>query len=304
MSLQENTIAYQLTIHRWGIRRQIPPVVLSSLMPGERDLVEKKMVSASKKIIESKEYDKIVSRDGYATRWLQEHSVPSLLKKGIYCIPTLLIGDVDSYMEGYKSERQYELVPQFLAVYEEQAQIARETLGASLFDALEYPSVSKMESLFRVETSYVSFDVPESLKYVNAEYFRREQEKVREQWEVAERAINQLLVEECMELVTGLQAALTGLADGTIKRFREANLANLQEWSALFLKARNVTENQELEAVVQQIQSVLSGVTQQGVKYNTGNVQQHLREAMSGINVELKGMLEVQGEYDRAITLE
>ncbi len=197
MSLQENTIAYSLVIHRWGIKRQIKPGLLASMLPTEKNLIEKKMLAASKRIIESPEYDKIVSRDGAASRWLVEHSVPSILKKGVYLVPTAFCEQVDEYMSDYKAEREWQLVPDFLAKYEAQAEMAQLLLGLELWDSLEYPTREKMASLFAVETSYISFDVPQNLKFVSDELFRREKERVEHAWQEAEQAVNQILIEEC-----------------------------------------------------------------------------------------------------------
>jgi hypothetical protein len=302
MSLQDNTIAYQLTIHRWGIKRQIKSIILSSMLPGEKNLIEKKMLAASKRIIESPEYDKIVSRDGYATTWLQEHSVPSMLKKGIYLIPTLFCNEVDEYIEHYKYEREYQLLPAFLSVYESQVEMAQLTLGVDLWDSLEYPTPEKMRTLFYVDTCYVTFDVPQSLQFVSDELFRREREKIEQQWKDAEETINQLLVQECAELVEGLQRALTGLNDGTLKRFREANLENLREWSELFLKARNVTENAELESVVLSIKAALANVEREDLKHDRGSLRQHVARELTGIQSELKSLMEHQQE--RAISFD
>lgn len=292
MSLVENTIAYQMTIHRWGIKRQVSQGVLEGLIPGERELIKKKMLSASKRIIESKEYDAIVSLDGHTSRWLGEHSVPSILKKGVYCLPVVICGEVDTYIEEYKRKRQDEIVPLFIEAYETQAYAARDMLGSALFSSLEYPTVEKMRNLFSVDTSYLTFDVPSSLKYVSEELFKREQEKVEQQWQEAAEAINQLLIAECAELVSGLQSALTGLNDGTLKRFRDANFVNLDTWAELFLRARNVTDNAELEGVVREIRQTLQGVTHDSLKYNSGNIREYLGVAMQEIQVELKGMME------------
>ncbi len=302
MSLHDQTIAYQVTIHRWGVKRQIPSGLLESLMPGERELVKKKMVSASKRIIESKEYDKIVSRDGYATRWLAEHSIPSILKKGVYCIPTTLCEEIDSYMEAYKSEREWRLVPAFLDVYAHQADMAREMLGEALFSSLEYPTEEAMRKLFSVETSYLTFDVPSSLKYVSEELFRREQERVQKVWEEAEREVQGLLIQECTELIGGLQKALKGLDDGTLKKFREANVNNLLDWASLFLEARNVTNNEELADVVRRIKAILQGVSPQALKLNIGSAREKVKGFMEVIQTDLKGMMIEQEE--RMIDLE
>mgnify|MGYP001580758417 CR=1 FL=1 len=301
MSLQDNTIAYQVSFHRWGIERKIKAGILSSLLPDERNLVESKMLSASKKIIQSDEYNKIVSQDGFVARWLAERSVPSILKKGVYLIPLAFVDMVNEKMESYKFERQEVLVPAFLAVYSDQAYAAREmfyltTGGSQLFDSLEYPTVEKMATLFSLETSYISFDVPDQLKYVSEELFRRERERVEQAWQSAEDAINTLLVHECAELVDGLQVALKGLNDGTLKKFREANVENLREWSQLFLQARNVTNNEELEKVVQDINMSLANVTRDDLKHDRSSLRQFVQGALSQAQVELKGMLENQPE--------
>ncbi len=297
MSLQDNTIAYQVSFHRWGIERKIKPGILSSLLPEERNLVESKMLSASKKIIQSDEYNKIVSKDGFAARWLADHSVPSILKKGVYLIPVSFVDMVNEYMEAYKTERQDVLVPAFLEVYFDQAYTAREmfyltTGGSQLFDALEYPTVEKMATLFSVETAYISFDVPSQLQHISEELFRRERERVEQAWNQAEDAINQLLVQECAELVQGLQTALKGLNDGTLKKFRDANVENLREWSALFLQARNVTNNEELENVVRNIQATLQGVERDDLKHDRSSLRQYVQSALSQAQIELKGMVE------------
>ena len=296
MSLQENTIAYQITIRRWGIKRQIKSGLLSAMIPAEKNLIEKKMLAASKRIIESPEYDMIVSRDGFATRWLAEHSVPSILKKGVYLIPTAFAEQVDEYMEAYKHERHCYLLPDFLAVYQEQVGMAQLLLGSDLWDSLEYPTQDKMQSLFSVETSYITFDVPQSLKHVSDELFRREQKRVQQSWNEAEETINQLLVQECAELVEGLQRALQRLNDGSIKRFREANIENLREWSQLFLEARNVTENKDLERVVQSIQATLSGVAREDLKQDRHSLRGFVQRSLEASQIELKGMLEAMPE--------
>jgi len=266
------------------------------MLPTEKNLIEKKMLAASKRIIESPEYDKIVSRDGAASRWLVEHSVPSILKKGVYLVPTAFCEQVDEYMSDYKAEREWQLVPDFLAKYEAQAEMAQLLLGLELWDSLEYPTREKMASLFAVETSYISFDVPQNLKFVSDELFRREKERVEHAWQEAEQAVNQILIEECSSLVEGLRCAVQGLNDGTQKYMKEAHIANLREWSELFLSARNVTENADLERVVQSIQATLTGVGREDLKQDRHSLRGFVQRSLEASQIELKGMLEAMPE--------
>ena len=290
MSLQDSTIALSLSIHRFGTTRGIKAEQLVTLMPGSTEQIREQYVSASKKLFQSKEYDAIVSLDNAATKSIKERSLPSLFRRGVYLVPTTLVGEIESKINNYRFERQ-EKVAEFLSVYEFAELDAKWKLDR-LYDPTQYPSVAKMASLFSIETRWLDLGVPNSLASVDPTIFAQAKADMLRNMEEAEEHCKALLRAEVLSLTQGLYTALQGLDDGTLKRFHTSHVEKITAWTQLFKDARNVANDTELADVVERLQYAVEYAGDPAMLKQYDLVRKDVKTNLQGCLVELKTLTE------------
>lgn len=251
-----STIACSISIHSWGNSKGVKA---GEVLGYSQDLAEKaanKRISMSKRLIECQEYKAIVSRDGHAGKWFAEHSVPSLFRKGVYCVPVAFMQEWTDYLESYGDER-LDMVMAFERAYSDAAWNARQELG-ELYRAEDYPIANDVRARFWIDVRYLELSVPDRLEHIDPQTFARAREELAASVEQGKLAIEHILAEEAAELIAGLRTALSGLDDGTLKRFHDSHVEKIREWSGLFLAGRNVTNSTELADVVQSLQDIVT----------------------------------------------
>lgn len=248
---------------------------------------EKSMIHVTKELFDSEELKKIASLDGKISEYLASRCLPSLFKRSVYLLPTDLITEVDARLTEHLTQRK-ELVENFCKVYDKTV-IQAQTQLQDLFDPSDYPPVEVVREAFTFTWQYVQFGVSQSLKKVSAAMFEREQAKVQSQWAEANQAIQQLLRANMATLTEHMVTILTPTDDGKKKRFHKTTLSKINDFLATF-DARNLTNDAELQAVVEKAKKLTEGVTPEALRS-----QEALRSAMqtgfAGIKEQLKGMV-------------
>ena len=290
MSLQDSTIALSLSIHRFGTTRGIKAEQLVTLMPGSTEQIREQYVSASKKLFQSKEYDAIVSLDNSATKSIKERSLPSLFRRGVYLVPTTLVGDIEERIGNYRIERQ-EKVDDFLHVYQ-YAEMAAKWKLDNLYDPTQYPSIAKMTSLFSIEVRWLDLGVPNSLAAVDPAIFAQAKADMIRNMQEAEEHCKALLRAEVLSLTQGLYTALQGLDDGTLKRFHTSHVEKITAWAQLFKEARNVANDTELTDVVERLQYAVEYAGDPAMLKQYDIVRKDVKTNLQGCLVELKTLTE------------
>lgn len=290
MSLQENTIALSLSIHRFGTSRGIKNEQLIDLMPYHDDQIREKFIGATKKLFQSREYDSIVRLDNSTVKELKARSLPSLLRRGIYLIPVGLVQQVNNTISDYAYRRQAK-VEKFIDMYEYDLIDAKNMLG-TLYDPMQYPSKERMAQLFSIEARWLDLGVPGSLALVDPAIFEQAKKEMLVHMQEAEEHCKALLRAEVMELSRCLHQALQGLDDGTLKRFHTSHTEKIKAWCDIFTEARNVTNDTELQEVVTKLRWSVDYVGDPAELKSESGVRSYVKKELEGCLTELKALTE------------
>ena len=163
---------------------------------------------------------------------------------------------------------------------------ARDRLG-SLYNPGDYPA--SLRGLFGIAWEYPSVEPPEYLQRLNPKLFEQECQRVSSRFDEAVQMAEEAFVNELNRLVSHLSERLSGQEDGKPKVFRDTAVENLREFFARF-RQLNVRSNADLDALVEQAQSVLRGVEPQHLRDNS-NRRQQVASQLAGVQATLDGLM-------------
>jgi len=248
---------------------------------------DKAMVHVSKYLFESDAYQAVLRYDGQTRNWLARRALPSYFREGFYLLPLALLEEVDADLQARQRQRQT-LIEAFLATYEAKVEDAKIRLRG-LFNPADYPDRAKIASAFRFETSYLTLEVPQTLAGVSPALFQRERDKAEAMWTQAAEEIQRALRQGFAGLVTHMIDRLTPGPDGKAKMFKESLVTNMEEFLTYF-KARNLTNDEDLAALVDRAQQVMKGVDPQALKRNA-DVRDTVRDGFSRLQTFMEQMV-------------
>lgn len=190
------------------------------------------------------------------------------------------------------AEQRQELVKSFLLAYPALCQDAAKRLRG-LYNPADDPPASDVEREFGFSWQYVSFGVPDQLKGISQEVWQQEREKAAQRMAEASSEIQQVLRETMAKLVQHMAERLKVGADGKPVCFKETTVSNLVEFLANF-EFRNVTDDAELQGLVNQARTLLQGVEADDLR-STGELRARVQAGMEGLASELDTMLTESG---------
>jgi hypothetical protein len=241
-------------------------------------------INVTKQLIESETLDEIRAV-GYRTKtFIRRHSLPSLLKDGVYLLPSEFVGAVDARLQEDNAEIA-RLVQKLGAEYDDILAESKARLNG-LFDSADYPSKQQLAAKCGIDWRYISFDVPVSLAQVNREVYAREQEKAEAAWKEAREVWKVLLRTEFSKLVDHMVERLTPAKDGKKKIFRDTALTNLMDWSETF-NPRNIQNDAQLRALVEKAKALVNGTSP-----DTLREDEHAREMVRSSFQSIKNTLD------------
>ena len=164
---------------------------------------------------------------------------------------------------------------------------ARVFVGDQLFDLNDYPltfagSLSLRWSVENVEPS------EELLKLAPATY-RREQERVRREFEVAIESYEHEAREQLASLVSNLLDKLTPAANGKRKHMTEAATSNLRDFFARFDRL-GIKSDADLSALVADARSALGDTTMQQMK-KRDDIKQRIAQSFNAVSEKLDSLI-------------
>ena len=215
------------------------------------------MINTSCIMLDSDELDELKSEDGHLRRWVYNRCLPSPFTNGVYLLPNKLVPEVETRLKEFKAERQI-LVDKFVAAYPRLVRAAKDRLK-SAFNKQNYPATSTIASFFAFDWDYWTFATPESLQDISADFFEQEQKKAARKWNQAGLEVQMALREAFSQLVGHFTSKLSGLEDGTAKRFHATALTKLTEFIDTF-EARNIANDDELNKLVKSARKIVSGI--------------------------------------------
>ena len=255
--------------HRLGIKRDVRA---ERVLATDLD-TEEGMLTVSKKLIDSPEYDAIVRLDGDFYRGMLRLVLPSRFRRGTYLLPVALLAKAEEKIDLYRSMRQA-LVFDFLNVYDQRCQEAAAQLGP-LYNEKDYPSLAAVERAFGVEVAYEAYSAPALLESIDAGLYAREQARVEQAMQDMATEAREALRVGLLSVVGKLQEELAPKADGTPRKLYDSVIDALGGFLDT-LEARNITSDADLSAVGEQLRAVMQGVDRKALKANRG-----LREEVS-----------------------
>lgn len=294
-SIDEDVVAFQFSRRSWGIKRTGDLKTLlkvreqAAAMEG-RTLTEQERDQAyklTKQLIVSPEYDAICDYLYRTKEHVTRYAVPSFFREGTWLYRLQMVETIEEYLSSREPGLQA-LIEAFQAVYEGQVETARAVLERDgQFNPRDYPHVSQLPALFGWTHLWIDFRTPDRLPGSIRE---REMEKLRNLWDDAAESITGALRESFKELTDHLVERLTPGPDGKPKTFRNTLLANVTDFLDTFT-ARNLTNDTELESLVNKAKAVLSGVDQAQVLRDNEAVKAMVRGQFQRISQELGAMV-------------
>jgi len=282
VDLARKTVCIKVRLSTMGNTRKVS----TSQIEADAD---KDLLRVSKHLLDSAELKAIGRFDGEIRRFLYNICLP--FEVGIHLLPIAAIEAVEQKLRQFAEQRQ-ELVKSFLVVYPALCQDAAKRLRG-LYNPADYPPASDVEREFGFSWHYVSFGVPDQLKGISQEVWQQEREKAAQRMAEASSEIQQVLRETMAKLVQHMAERLKVGADGKPVRFKETTVSNLVEFLANF-EFRNVTDDAELQGLVNQARTLLQGVEAEDLR-STGELRTRVQAGMEGLASQLDTMIAKSG---------
>lgn len=260
----------------------------------------KKVMQLKKQLLISKEYDAIKSFYGELRTWIYANSVPSFFREGFQLASLEAVAPIEARMKKAVQQELPDLVKAFVAAYPAQVEESRLTLEpVGQWNALDYPPAAQLPQMFAIGWNWISFVAAEGLP---AELRAVEQAKLEKQMTDAGEQITQALRAGFSELIAHAQTKLSGTDPKTGKAqiFRDSLIGNVMDFCETFSR-RNITNDVELQQLVNKAKEVLTGVTPQKLRD-----QQLTRDTTAKQFEEIKNQLDgmIVSKPARAINLD
>lgn len=278
--ITKTTVLLSVTLSRFEVQRKVN----NEQVKVDAD---KSLIKVHKTILDSPELTEIKKLDTDLRNWLRRWTMPSVLKNGVYMVPIGVLEMIDNRLSEFVEKRK-ELIGAFTEAYPTRKAEAQVRLN-NLFDEGQYPKVEEITGQFGQEFSYMSFCVPDMLEGVNKSLFEREKGKLQAKIEEAGKVAQQVVRARFAESVGHLLERLTPDGDGKKKIFRNTCVTNLQEYVDNF-SLLNVTNDVELEKLVQQAKDLISGVDPDSVRTDE-NFREELIEGFTKIDETLASFI-------------
>lgn len=269
----------QLKTSVWGARKKLPKESMDV-----KDAT-KDMFTGTKYLISREHTARMESIRSHAWKYLYNFSLKFDIEGFVY-IPKKYIPDVHQKLLEFK-EDFYEEVDEFIPHYPEYVEEARFKLG-KLFNFTEYPDPSTISNYFRFKWAFLRVSVPGPESNVLSP----------EMYIEAENQFKDILHDACTEAVRGLTAELSKTLDhlynqisgSGAKRFQQRSIDKLTNF-VNEMKHMNITNDVELAAVSDKIQSLVGGVEAKDLKKDD-NFRMGITTGMEQIRTELSKMVE------------
>lgn len=217
----------------------------------------KDMVSFTKKLLSSPEFDAIRTHDSETKSWIRARSLPSMFKSSIYRVPAELVTLMDDFLTIRHAERA-ELVAEFGETYNQRVEDSVEALEKAGC-ITDYKGKAEAMGDFILQWYFIAVSVPLALKKANAELFRAEEAKLKTHTADAAQAMTDLLRQEMLKLVEHMAERMTDDESGKRKVFKESSIEKTIEALEL-LESRNLTGDKDLKALAQRARNLMEGV--------------------------------------------
>ncbi|QDT86379.1 hypothetical protein [Gimesia chilikensis] len=282
--LRTSMAAARLSFSWLGVRKSLTAVQKNQA--ADSFGAEGKFLSAGKKLLDTTHpaFKAVTAVRGRAVAYWKGVSLP-YPEAGIRLIRQSEITDFDQRMNEFQLELET-AVRELDRHFEELKAAARIRLG-DLYDPADYPH--SLEGLFAIEHDFPAVEPPNYLKQLNPEVYAQECQRVQQRFDEAVQLAEQAFLEELGRLVEHLTERLSGQSDGKPKVFRDTAVSNLTDFFERFQQL-NVRSNEQLDALVERAQQIVTGVAPQQLRDN-GTLRQQVASQLSGVQSSLEGLL-------------
>ncbi|MBN71298.1 MAG: hypothetical protein CME32_18690 [Gimesia sp.] len=282
--LRTTMAAARLSFTWLGVRKSLTAVQKNQA--ADSFGAEGKFLSAGKKLLDTTHpaFKAVTAVRGRAVAYWKGVSLP-YPEAGIRLIRQSEITDFDQRMSEFQVELET-AVRELDRHFEELKAAARQRLG-DLYDPADYPH--SLAGLFAIEHDFPAVEPPNYLKQLNPDVYAQECQRVQQRFDEAVQLAEQAFLEELGRLVEHLTERLSGQSDGKPKVFRDTAVSNLTDFFERFQQL-NVRSNDQLDALVERAQQIVTGVAPQQLRDN-GTLRQQVASQLSGVQSSLEGLL-------------
>jgi hypothetical protein len=278
------TAAVRLSLHWWGTHRALSEPQKEAF--GAAASADARLLTAGKRLIDTRHpaVRRLTSvRTRLSSYW--RGLTLSYTEPGVRLIRQ---SDVEAFvraMEGFRQELT-QAEADLNSVYEEVKADARRRLGR-LYNPADYPT--EVRGLFAVEWEFPSVEPPGYLMRIAPEVYEQERRRVAARFDEAVRLAEQAFAAEFARLLSHLTERLAGGDNGERRVFRDSAVGNLREFFARFAQL-NVRSSPELDALVEQAQQLVQGVTPQQLR-DSDSLRGHVAAEMALVRSRLEGLI-------------
>lgn len=337
VSAFKNTVCLQLGLSRWGNRRTLPKQLIIQLadqmaraegITDEEQLLKRrqeleKRLSSTSKLIVCEELKAIEDFQNWTKRNVLAYSIPksrpSKAKKqkqksldeeaeemvvdydtvpeGFYLYPVETAPQIDQMIKDAMVKIREDLVPDLAAVWDSKVAEAKAALEQvkAWRDEL-CPPMSELRNQWCIRHRWISFTVPEGLP---EELREAEQKKMAEAMQEQAKEIVLALRESFMELIASTKDILEVQPGQKAKKLYPGRIEDVKLFIETF-NNRNIFNDRELEALVEQARAIMVGVDRDKLK-NSTTLRNNVAEKFESIKESLARLVVVDGQ--RALDL-
>lgn len=272
--LKTETTGCRLELTAISCRRAIGKTDLDRV--AEMFEADRKSVSGSRSIIDKKhEYvAPIVGLQAMAKHLVNSHTI-DYPEKGLRLVKVNTVPWLHDQVSKIR-EQMEQAIDQLAGHWEEVKADAQERLG-SLYNPEDYPSTPLMS--WGIAISFPAIEPDRRLLQLHPELYEAERQRIAAKFDAAVADAENAMAEEFTGMLTHLVDRLGNDDDGKPKTIRKSSLEKIQEFSARF-KELSIGSNEQLEALVGQVEDIVSGVEPNRLRKTVG-AREQLREALS-----------------------
>lgn len=282
--LRQRMAAVRVSFTWLGVRKSL--TTAQKAQAAESFGAEGKFLSAGKKLLDTRHpaFRAVTAIRGAIQNYWRGVSVP-YPEPGLRLIRQDRIATFDQQLRDYQDDLR-EAVEDLQQEYGEIREAAKQRLG-ELYCVSDYPD--SLTEMFAVEWDFPSVEPPDYLRQLSPEIYEQERARITARFDEAVRLAEEAFTSELARLVSHLTERLAGTEDGQPKVFRDTAVTRLQEFFTKF-QSLTIHSDAELDRLVEQAQSILSGVGPQVLR-ETPNLRQHVATQLSVVQSALDGLM-------------
>ena len=282
--LRRTAAAARVMLHWWGTHRALTASQREEI--GAAAAADARLLTAGKKLVDTRHeaFRRLTSVRSRITGYWRGVSLP-YVEPGVRLLRQADVPAFARALEGFRDELT-QAEGDLNAAYDQVKADARRRLGR-LYNPADYPA--EVRNLFGVEWDFPSVEPPSYLMRIAPEVYEEERRRVAARFDEAVRLAEQAFATEFARLLAHLTERLADGENGQRQVFRDSAVNNLAEFFARFGDL-NVRSNPELDALVEQAQAMVRGVTPQALR-DSDALRQEVASAMARVRQQVEALI-------------